>query len=150
MSKDTLSIVIMILFGVLFAVITLFILFPNSKKRLNTRDLSTGDEDDVDIEDYEPVDYLLTIYNETDQVIITDEYVKIEPDAFQTFYFGIKRSSIILYNGVEFHDRQGAVETIDKENRVSCLGGGYFKKYGIPASVDFAFLILPPGQGDSM
>ena len=44
------------------------------------------------------------------------------------------------------HD--GYVEVTDPRIQVSGIGGEFLKTYSVPESADFAFSILPPGEGD--
>ena len=54
-----------------------------------------------------------------------------------------------LNNGVKFmFGETYGLEIEDKNSQVSGLGGEFLVKYGVPDKAEWAFVIVPEGEGD--
>ncbi|MBU2928843.1 hypothetical protein [Winogradskyella psychrotolerans] len=92
--------------------------------------------------------YSIFIYNETENSIIANQKITIKPN--ESFVFKIPDTMGIAFNnGIQFFigETEG-LEVIDNKIQVSGLGGEWLDKLNVPESIDFAFSILNPGEGD--
>lgn len=92
--------------------------------------------------------YKIFIYNETESEIGVLENIKIRPNEFIVVSL-VDTATLKIDNGVEFKfgDTYG-LEIIDEERQVSGSGGEYLKKYNVPDEAEWAFVIVPKGEGD--
>ncbi|WP_405210524.1 hypothetical protein [Dokdonia sp. Asnod2-E02] len=92
--------------------------------------------------------YQIFIYNETSHDIGIIENLKIEPNEFRVF--NLKDiDTLKLDNGVKFmFGETYGLEIEDKKSQVSGLGGKFLDEYKVPEEVEWAFVIVPKGQGD--
>ncbi len=89
------------------------------------------------------------IYNETTKEIGIKENQKLKPNQF--IVIDLKDTdTLFLDNGVKFMfgDEYG-LEVEDNKSQVSGLGGKFLDDYSVPKEVEWAFVIVPKGQGDS-
>jgi len=94
--------------------------------------------------------YSIFIYNETENSIIANQKITINPN--ESFVFKIPDTmGIALNNGIQFFfgETEG-LEVIDNKIQVSGLGGEWLDKLNVPESTDFAFSILNSGEGDQI
>jgi hypothetical protein len=57
--------------------------------------------------------------------------------------------SLILSNGIKFaFGNENGLEVEDNNSQVSGLGGEFLNNYEVPEGVEWAFVIVPPGEGD--
>ena len=92
--------------------------------------------------------YKVFIYNETESKIGIIGNMKIEPNEF--IIANVVDTSVLkLNNGVEFKfGKTYGLEVEDKEQQISGLGGEYLEKYKVPDEAEWAFVIVPRGEGD--
>ncbi|WP_299436564.1 hypothetical protein [uncultured Maribacter sp.] len=92
--------------------------------------------------------YKVFIYNETSDEIGIIENLKIKPNEFRVF--NLKDiDTLKLDNGVKFmFGETYGLEIEDKQSQVSGLGGKFLDKYKVPYEAEWAFVIVPIGQGD--
>jgi hypothetical protein len=89
------------------------------------------------------------IYNETPKEIGVKENQKLKPNQF--IVFDLKDTdTLFLDNGVKFMfgDEYG-LEVEDKKSQVSGIGGTFLDDYGVPKEVEWVFVIVPQGKGDT-
>lgn len=92
--------------------------------------------------------YKVFIFNETLDEIQVSEKLKIPPNQFKLFNL-IDTDTLELKNGVKFmFGETYGLEIEDKKSQVSGLGGEFLVKYGVPDDADWAFVIVPEGEGD--
>ncbi|WP_298507868.1 hypothetical protein [uncultured Kordia sp.] len=92
--------------------------------------------------------YKVFIYNETSKDIGILKNLKIKPNEFRIF--NLKDTDTLkLDNGVKFmFGETYGLEIEDKKSQVSGLGGEFLEKYGVPDEIEWAFVIVPVGEGD--
>jgi hypothetical protein len=92
--------------------------------------------------------YKVFIYNETSDDIGIIENLKIKPNEFRVF--NLKDiDTLKLDNGVKFmFGETYGLEIEDKQSQVSGLGGKFLDEYKVPDEAEWAFVIVPKGQGD--
>ncbi|UAB75582.1 hypothetical protein [Mesoflavibacter sp. SCSIO 43206] len=88
------------------------------------------------------------IYNETSNGIGIIGNLKIKPNEFKVF--NLKDTDTLkLENGVKFmFGETYGLEVEDKKSQVSGLGGKYLDIYKVPDYAEWAFVIVPIGDGD--
>ena len=92
--------------------------------------------------------YKVFIFNETSGEIGISEKLKIQPKEFKVFNL-IDTDTLGLDNGVKFmFGETYGLEIEDKKSQVSELGGEFLVKYGVPDEAEWAFVIVPEGEGD--
>ncbi len=88
------------------------------------------------------------IFNETGKDIGVISNLKIKPNEFKVFDL-MDTDTLKLDNGVEFmFGETYGLEVEDKKSQVSGLGGKFLVKYGVPDNAEWAFVIVPKGEGD--
>ncbi len=88
------------------------------------------------------------IFNETSSEIGVISNLKIKPNEFKVFNLQ-DIDTLKLDNGVKFmFGETYGLEVEDKKSQVSGLGGEFLKKYGVPDEAQWAFVIVPVGEGD--
>ena len=88
------------------------------------------------------------IFNETPNKIQVSERLKIHPNEFIVFNM-MDSDTLDLNNGVKFmFGETFGLEVEDKKSQVSGLGGEFLKKYSVPDEAEWAFVIVPEGEGD--
>jgi hypothetical protein len=92
--------------------------------------------------------YKVFIYNETSNQIGIIGNLKIKPNEFKVF--NLKNNDTLkLENGVKFMlGETYRLEVEDKKSQVSGLGGKYLDIYKVPEDAEWAFVIVPNGDGD--
>jgi hypothetical protein len=92
--------------------------------------------------------YKVFIYNETPEEIGIIETLTIRPNKFRVF--NLKDTDTLkLNNGVKFmFGKTYGLEIEDKKSQVSGFGGKFLEKYGVPDNAEWAFVIVPKGEGD--
>ena len=61
----------------------------------------------------------------------------------------IDTDTLKLNNGIMFMFGENyGLEVEDKKFQVSGLGGKFLDEYGVPDEAEWAFVIVPPGEGD--
>ncbi|WP_082591118.1 DUF4844 domain-containing protein [Sediminicola sp. YIK13] len=92
--------------------------------------------------------YKVFIFNETSNEIQVSERLKIQPNEFKVFNM-VDTDTLELNNGVKFlFGETYGLEIEDKKSQVSGLGAEFLVKYGVPDEAEWAFVIVPEGQGD--
>lgn len=92
--------------------------------------------------------YKLFIFNETSNEIQVSSRLKIQPNEFKVFNL-VDTDTLELNNGVKFmFGETYGLEIEDKKSQVSGLGGEFLVKYGVPYEAEWAFVIVPEGEGD--
>lgn len=92
--------------------------------------------------------YKVFIYNETSAGIGIGGSLKIKPNEFLVFNL-IDTDTLQLSNGVKFmFGETYGLEVEDENSQVSGLGGHFLDKYNVPDDAQWAFVIVPPGNGD--
>jgi len=92
--------------------------------------------------------YKVFIFNETSNEIQISERLKIQPNEFKVFNM-VDTDTLELNNGVKFmFGETYGLEIEDKKSQVSGLGGEFLIKYGVPDEAEWAFVIVPEGEGD--
>lgn len=93
--------------------------------------------------------YEVFIYNETSKEIGIIENQKIQPNQF--IVIDLKDTDTLrLDNGVKFmFGEEYGLEVEDKKSQVSGIGGKFLDDYGVPKEIEWAFVIVPEGQGDT-
>lgn len=92
--------------------------------------------------------YSIFIYNETANPITANEKVTIKSN--ESYIFKIPDTlGISLNNGIQFFfGATEGLEVIDNKVQVAGLDGEWLEKLNVPKSVDWAFSILNPCEGD--
>ena len=92
--------------------------------------------------------YKVFIFNETSNEIKVTERLKIPTNEFKVFTL-VDTDTLELNNGVKFmFGETYGLEIADKKSQVSGLGGEFLVKYGVPDEAEWAFVIVPEGEGD--
>ena len=92
--------------------------------------------------------YKIFLYNETKNDIGLIDKIKIKPNEYTTVNL-VDTSVLSLDSGVKFFfGETHGLQVDDKKNTVSGIGGEYLEKYNVPEDVEFAFVIVPEGEGD--
>ena len=92
--------------------------------------------------------YKVFVLNETSNEIKVSEKLKIQPNEFKVFNM-VDTDTLELNNGVKFmFGETYGLEIEDKKSQVSGLGGEFLEKYGVPDEAEWAFVIVPEGEGD--
>ena len=92
--------------------------------------------------------YTVFIFNETTNEIQVSEKLKIQPDEFKVFNI-VDTATLELNNGVKFKlGETYGLEVEDKKSQVNGIGGEFLVKYGVPDEAEWAFVIVPQGEGD--
>ena len=92
--------------------------------------------------------YKVFVFNETSNEIQVSERLKIQPNEFKVFNM-VDTDTLELNNGVKFmFGETYGLEIEDKKSQVSGLGGEFLVKYGVPDEAEWAFVIVPEGEGD--
>lgn len=92
--------------------------------------------------------YKIFLYNGTSNNIGLTKEFTIKPKEFKVFNVS-DTDTLKLDNGVKFmFGETYGLEVEDKKSQVSGLGGKYLSDYGVPNEIDFAFVIVPIGEGD--
>ena len=91
--------------------------------------------------------YKVFFYNKTSNVVHFTNNLKIQPNEFQII--NLKDvDTLELDNGVTFMFGDYGLEIDDTQSQVSGLGGSFLDKYKVPDDAEWAFVIVPPGEGD--
>ncbi len=92
--------------------------------------------------------YSIFIYNGTANSITANEKVTIKPN--ESYILKIPDTlGISLNNGIQFFfGATEGLEVIDNKVQVAGLDGEWLEKLNVPKSVDWAFSILNPSEGD--
>ena len=92
--------------------------------------------------------YKVFIFNETSNEIRVSKKLKIQPNEFKVFNL-VDTDTLELNNGVKFmFGETYGLEVEDKNSQVSGLGGKYLDIYKVPNDAEWAFVIVPTGNGD--
>ncbi|MEP0264629.1 hypothetical protein [Dokdonia sp.] len=92
--------------------------------------------------------YRVFIFNETSNEIGSFKNLKINPNEFKVFTLK-GTDTLKLDNGVKFmFGETYGLEIEDKKSQVSGLGGKFLEEYKVPDDAEWAFVIVPEGQGD--
>jgi len=92
--------------------------------------------------------YKVFIFNETSNEIQVSKKLKIQPNEFKVFNV-VDTDTLELNNGIKFmFGETYGLEIEDKKSQVSGLGGEFLVKYGVPDETEWAFVIVPEGEGD--
>ena len=92
--------------------------------------------------------YKVFVFNETSNDILVSERLKIQPNEFKVFNM-VDTDTLELNNGVKFmFGETYGLEIEDKKSQVSGLGGEFLEKYRVPDEAEWAFVIVPEGEGD--
>jgi predicted small lipoprotein YifL len=92
--------------------------------------------------------YKVFLFNETSNEIKVSERLKIPTNEFKVFTL-VDTDTLELNNGVKFiFGETYGLEIEDKKSQVSGLGGEFLVKYGVPDEAEWAFVIVPEGEGD--
>ena len=92
--------------------------------------------------------YKVFICNETSNQIGVVKGLKIKPSEFKVFSLK-DTDTLTLDNGVRFmFGETYGLEIEDKNSQVSGLGGKYLDIYNVPDDAEWAFVIVPIGDGD--
>lgn len=88
------------------------------------------------------------LYNETANDVEVAKDLKIKPNHFRILNMR-ETDSLILKNGIKFtFGNDNELEVVDANSQVSGLGGEFLNHYGVPEEVNWAFVIVPPNEGD--
>ncbi|WP_406683415.1 hypothetical protein N1F78_12100 [Seonamhaeicola sp. MEBiC1930] len=88
------------------------------------------------------------LYNETANDVEIAKELKIKPNHFRIISMN-ETDSLILNNGIKFTFGDGnELEVVDINSQISGLGGEFLNHYGVPKEVEWAFVIVPPDEGD--
>ena len=94
-----------------------------------------------------PKKYKVFIYNETAVEIRSTQDLIILPGEFKILELS-EQDTLQLNIGAKFMFNNAGLEIVDLKSQVSGLGGDFLVKYGVPDEAEYAFVIVPPGQGD--
>jgi hypothetical protein len=92
--------------------------------------------------------YKIFLYNQTDRMVTIENTFALQVGEKKVFKFA-DTDSILLDIGSKIYFGDNGLETEDKENQIAGIGGEYWKIYHVPDDVEYGFVIVPPGQGDS-
>lgn len=92
--------------------------------------------------------YKIFILNKTDKSVNIKDKFTLNPSEEKTFGFS-DTDSMIFDIGPKIYFGDYGLEEIDKRSQLAGIGGEYWKKYKVPNDVEYGFVIVPPGEGDS-
>ncbi|MDY2586369.1 hypothetical protein [Winogradskyella aquimaris] len=88
------------------------------------------------------------LYNETANDVELAKDLKIKPNHFRILNMR-ESDSLILNNGIKFtFSNDNELEVEDNNSQISGLGGEFLNDYKVPNGVEWAFVIVEPGEGD--
>ena len=93
--------------------------------------------------------FKIFVFNDSKENLIINRNSKLE-DNQQCVFKLSKDESLIFSNGIIINiDVNNNLETKDSKNQIIGLGEDYYTKYNVPNSVDWAFIISKPNNGDT-
>ncbi len=92
--------------------------------------------------------YKIFLRNETDQVVEVKDRFKLKPEEERIFEF-VDTDSILLDNGSKIYFGDYGLEVNDKNAQLAGIGGEYWEGYIVPEDVEYGFVIVKPGEGDT-
>ena len=88
------------------------------------------------------------LYNETTKEVEITKELKIKPSHFRIINMK-ETDSLILNNGIKFtFGNDNELEVEDNNSQISGLGGEFLNDYEVSEEVEWAFVIVAPGEGD--
>lgn len=92
--------------------------------------------------------YNIFLFNETgNSVNIADKFT-LQPNEKKTFKFA-DIDSILFDIGPKIYFGDFGLEIEDKKSQLAGIGGEYWDKYNVPDDVEYGFVMVPPGEGDT-
>lgn len=138
----------------IFAILSFFLIkekkAPKKYKNKNQNEiLEVGHESYMIPDEYLKTEasYRIFLLNNTDKIVTIKDKFTLEPNEYKVFPF-VDTDSISFDIGPEIFFGEYGLEIRDKKSQIAAIGGVYWEKYNVPNSVDYGFVIVPPGEGD--
>ena len=92
--------------------------------------------------------YKIFLRNETDESVNIKGKFTLNPNEDKVFNF-IDTDSILFDIGPKIYFGEYGLEVEDKKSELAGIGGEFWKKYKVPDDVEYGFVIVNPGKGDT-
>jgi hypothetical protein len=92
--------------------------------------------------------YKIFLRNETDKSVNIKDKFTLKPNEEKIFKFA-DTDSILCDIGPKIYFNNSGLVTEDKKSELAGIGGEYWEKYKVPDDVEYGFVIVKPGDGDS-
>ena len=140
---------------IISAIVILLFLF-GCKKENRYKDkhgneiIEKGDETYIIPAEYEKTvaSYKIFLRNETNKTVNIKDKFTLGPNEEKIFTF-VDTDSILFDIGPKIYFGEYGLETDDKKGQLAGIGGEYWEKYDVPDDVEYGFVIVPPGKGDT-
>tara|TARA_R110002073_G_scaffold335157_1_gene526444 strand:+ start:63 stop:509 length:447 start_codon:yes stop_codon:yes gene_type:complete len=112
--------------------------------------IEKGDETYIIPAEYEKtgVTYKIFLRNETDKLVNIKGKFTLKPNEDKIFKF-VDKDSILFDIGPKIYFGDNGLEIEDKKSELAGIGGEYWEKYNVPDDVEYGFVIVKPGEGDT-
>ncbi len=112
--------------------------------------IEKGDETYIIPAEYEKTGatYKIFLRNETDKSVSIKDKFTLKPDEEKIFEF-VDTDFMLFDIGPKIYFGDTGLEVEDKKGELAGIGGEYWEKYDVPDDVEYGFVIVKPGEGDT-
>ncbi len=112
--------------------------------------IEKGDEISIIPSEYKKTGepYKIFLFNETEKSVNIADKFTLHPNEKKIFKFA-DSDSMFFDIGPKIYFGDFGLEIEDKRSQLAGIGGEYWDKYNVPDDVEYGFVIVPPGEGDT-
>ena len=112
--------------------------------------IEKGDETYIIPAEYQKTgaSYKIFLRNETDKSVNIKDKFTLDSNEEKIFNFA-DTDSILFDIGPKIYFGEYGLEIDDAQGQLAGIGGDYWDKYNVPDDVEYGFVIVPPGEGDT-